>query len=250
MEINEIKTKKKVGKNVLIKKYTIILSSLFIILSISIFLYLLYQNDETWVRYKSYNIGSMTQEQKEQYARDYMLDKYGIETKTEYVIPEGTAFSRLYPFVKITPKNSNDQCEYYHVFFKPNGKICDDYYLHDIQDFITEKVTQDTEELPYDCVVFTHTYTLSPYFPTYKMKRLAKDDPIEFIKLKKTITRIDYIFSNNCVEHKDELCKILEEKTSSYIFADGNLFFVDGDIHEFDFSSLEPEMLLSTYRNY
>ncbi|MBE6836305.1 MAG: hypothetical protein E7515_08705 [Ruminococcaceae bacterium] len=188
----------------------------------------------------------MTKEQKEQYAKEYMLDKYGVDVNAEYKVPTGTSFSRLYPYVKISSKNSDDPFEIYHVFFKGNGKICDDYYLYNIQDFVTEKVKQVTEDLPYECVVITHTYNYSPYYPTYRMKRLAKNEQMKFLKLKKTITRIDYIFSTDCVEHKDELCKMLEDKTS-FMNADGNLYFVDGDIHKVEFSSLKPEMLLAFY---
>ncbi len=201
---------------------------------------------ETWVRYKPYNLGNMTQEQKELYARDYMLDEYGVEVNTEYKTPTGTPFSRLYPFVLISPIDSNDAFEFYHIFFKGNGKICDDYYLSEIQDFVTQKVEQDIADLPYDCVVITHTYNYSPYFPTYRMKWFAKNYPLEFLKLKKTYTMISYIFSTDYVGQKDKLSKMLEEKTS-YMNADGNLFFVDGDIHQYDLSSLKPEMLLAFY---
>ena len=205
---------------------------------------------ETWQRYKPYNLKVMSQEQKEKYAYDYMLDKYGVEVDVKSVgIPGGTTdFSRFYTMAVFTPKYSDDPFEFYHLYFKGNGKVCDDYYLHDVQDAVAEKVRQDAGDLPYDCVINVHVYTLSPCFPTYKMKRLAKKDPLEFIKLKETSTRIDYFFSSEYAEHKDELRDTLQQKTT-YMYSRGNLFFVDGDIHEIDLSQLDPSTLLAFYSN-
>ncbi len=203
---------------------------------------------ETWVRYKPYNLGSMTQEQKEQYAKDYMLDNYGVEVNVKkFGIPGSTTdFSRFYTMATVSPIDSDVPFDTYNIYFKGNGKICDDYYLRDIQSFVTQQVKNDISDLPYEYSVVTRTCTLSPYFPTYKMKKMAKENPLDFLKLKRTYTVIYYFFSTDCIEYKEEIRDFLESKTN-YMNADGNLYFVDGDINQIDLSNIDPSTLLAFY---
>ncbi len=241
MRNNEIIIEQSGKKNMFVKRFIILFSIVIVIMLIAVLFYAKHQNTETWKKYKPYNFTTMTQDQQEKYVYDYILDKYGVEVNVKSIgIPGGTdAFDRFYYTANVSPKTSSDPKDTYFVFFKSqiNGEICDTFFFRDIQEYVTDTIQKDIMDLPYDFYMVSHTYLTNPYYPTYKMEYLAKNDPHSLFVSEKTFTTIDIYFNSSDVEHLNEIKSYLRDKLG-YTRISGWIYFVD-DINAVDISSLD-----------